>query len=73
MRAILIAAALCAGSAGDPSPRRPGFILLSAVLLFPIGYYSAFLRSVMNDYNGTCWHAQPADVARFLREHIESR
>src|SRR4029453_19255030 len=36
---ILIAAVVCACTAADPPPRRPGFILVSALILYPVGYY----------------------------------
>src|SRR5690606_27393726 len=35
---LLLAGLLLAGSAADPQPRRPLWILLSALLLYPVGY-----------------------------------
>ncbi|MGH7215287.1 MAG: hypothetical protein ACREIT_11040 [Tepidisphaeraceae bacterium] len=36
---ILIGAAVACFSGADPQPRRPTFILLSVLLLYPVGYY----------------------------------
>ncbi len=36
---ILVAAVVCCASRADPFPRRPGLIVVLALLLFPVGYY----------------------------------